>query len=117
MIDDRTAYHVFLTPEGDSKGLYVTEESPAGFVVRESSGGRSTLAFEYRILARPVDGDGGRLGVAPPLPHETAFLQHGSARSATAAEPLDPFARLKLKLGPAAYARTLKAARLVQADP
>ncbi len=117
VIDERNAYHVFLTPEGDSKGLYVTEKTPAGFVVRESSGGRSTLSFEYRILAKPADENGVRLAIAPPLPHAESPMQRGRARNATATEPLDPFARLKQKLGPAAYARALKAARLVETAP
>jgi hypothetical protein len=46
-----SAYDVFLTPGGDSKGLYFTNRSPAGFEVHESGGGRSNLAFSYRIVA------------------------------------------------------------------
>jgi hypothetical protein len=45
-------YHVFLTPRGDSKGLYVSRTTPTSFEVRESGSGRSTLAFDYRIVAR-----------------------------------------------------------------
>jgi len=45
-------YHVFLTPKGDCKGLYVTNESPTGFGVRELSGGTSSIAFDYRIMAK-----------------------------------------------------------------
>jgi hypothetical protein len=45
-------YHVFLTPKGDSKGLYVSNETAAGFEVHESGGGRSAIAFDYRIVAR-----------------------------------------------------------------
>lgn len=44
-------YHVFLTPQGDCRGLYVTRKTPTGFDVRELGGGRSTVAFEYRIVA------------------------------------------------------------------
>jgi hypothetical protein len=51
MIDDG-GYQVFLTPNGDNRGLYVTEKTPGSFVVRESQGGHSTLAFDYRIVAR-----------------------------------------------------------------
>lgn len=46
------AYEVFLTPKGDSRGLYVTGETTTSFVVRESQGGHSTLAFDYRIVAK-----------------------------------------------------------------
>jgi hypothetical protein len=45
-------YHVFLTPNGDSKGLYVVAKTATGFEVRESGGGTSTLAFDYRIVAK-----------------------------------------------------------------
>lgn len=45
-------YHVFLTPNGDSKGLYVTSKGPNGFEVRESNGGSSSIAFDYRIVAK-----------------------------------------------------------------
>jgi hypothetical protein len=65
---DRTAgYYVFLTPLGDTKGLFVSEKTPAGFQVRETQGGRSTIAFDYRIVARPLDAAGGRLPIAPEM--------------------------------------------------
>jgi hypothetical protein len=47
-----TDYHVFLTPNGDSKGLYIASKTATSFVVRESGSGRSTLAFDYRIVAK-----------------------------------------------------------------
>jgi hypothetical protein len=45
-------YHVFLTPSGDSNGLYVARKTAAGFEVREHGGGSSSVAFDYRIVAR-----------------------------------------------------------------
>lgn len=45
-------YHVFLTPKGDCKGLYIAKESPTSFVVRELAGGVSSIAFDYRIMAK-----------------------------------------------------------------
>ncbi len=45
-------YHVFLTPNGDCKGLYVTQKSPVSFVVRELGGGTSSIGFDYRIMAK-----------------------------------------------------------------
>jgi hypothetical protein len=47
-------YHVFLTPNGDCKGLYVSQKSPTSFVVRELGGGHSSIAFDYRIMAKRV---------------------------------------------------------------
>ena len=46
-------YLVFTTGRGDNRGLYVSNATPNGFDVHESSGGRSTLAFDYRIVAHP----------------------------------------------------------------
>jgi hypothetical protein len=46
------AYHVFLTPNGDCKGLYVASKSGSGFVVRELGGGASNVSFDYRIVAK-----------------------------------------------------------------
>jgi hypothetical protein len=45
-------YHVFLTPNGDCKGLYVAQKSATSFVVRELGGGTSNIAFDYRIMAK-----------------------------------------------------------------
>ena len=53
VIDQRANYSVFVTPEGDNRGLYVTGKTTRGFSVRESQGGRSTLPFSYRIVAQP----------------------------------------------------------------
>ncbi|MBD5604009.1 MAG: hypothetical protein IAI48_02810 [Candidatus Eremiobacteraeota bacterium] len=53
-IDTSTPYRVFLTPAGDSRGLYVASRNMAGFVVRESQGGHSSMSFDYRIVASPM---------------------------------------------------------------
>src|SRR5260370_30660189 len=45
-------YQVFLTPNGDCKGLYASEKTPTSFVVRELGSGTSSIAFDYRILAK-----------------------------------------------------------------
>jgi hypothetical protein len=50
-VDLEGEYHVFLTPLGDSNGLYVTNKTATGFAVRESGGGSSSIAFDYRIAA------------------------------------------------------------------
>ena len=49
------AYQVFLTPEGDCKGLYVSAKSNSGFEVRELQGGTATLNFNFRIIAKRKD--------------------------------------------------------------
>ena len=52
IVNTGVAYHVFLTPNGDSKGLYVTSRGTNSFEVRESSGGTSNMSFDYRIVAK-----------------------------------------------------------------
>jgi hypothetical protein len=51
-VNTDTDYHVFLTPNGDSRGLYVTQKTAVSFEVREQGGGTSSVAFDYRIVAR-----------------------------------------------------------------
>src|SRR5262245_5597905 len=48
-------YHVFVTPEGDCRGVFVSNKIATGFEVRELQGGTSNVAFSYRIVARRKD--------------------------------------------------------------
>lgn len=48
-------YHVFVTPYGNSAGLFVTNRSATGFSVREQNNGASNLTFSYRIVAKRKD--------------------------------------------------------------
>ena len=61
-------YHVFLTPLGDCNGLYVTNKTATGFEVRELNGGTSSVAFDYRIVAKRVGYEGARMEVVPASP-------------------------------------------------
>jgi hypothetical protein len=45
------AYRVFPVPNGDCKGLYVTNKSANSFEVRELGNGISNIRFDYRITA------------------------------------------------------------------
>lgn len=66
-------YHVFLTPYGESNGLYVADRSRTGFRVREQNRGTSHVAFSYRIVALRKDVAPTRLEKfkAPaPYPHD-----------------------------------------------
>jgi hypothetical protein len=51
-VNTAVEYRVFLTPKGDCEGLYVTNETPAGFEVHELRGGRSSVTFDYKIVAK-----------------------------------------------------------------
>jgi hypothetical protein len=68
-IDRTRSYLVFITPEGDSHGLFVATKSASGFTVRESMGGHSTLAFQYRIVAHPYGDNSTRLSAVVTKPH------------------------------------------------
>jgi hypothetical protein len=50
-IDD-DSYHVFLTPEGDTSGLYVSGRDARAFTVREQQNGTSSAWFSYRVVAK-----------------------------------------------------------------
>jgi hypothetical protein len=52
-VERGSRYLVFITPEGDNRGLYVIDKAMTGFDVRESQEGRSNIAFSYRIVATP----------------------------------------------------------------
>jgi hypothetical protein len=69
-IDSRAIYLVFITPLGDTNGLYVAQKTASGFVVREH-GGASNIAFDYRIVARPYGSRAPRLPLYT-VPHVEA---------------------------------------------
>jgi len=64
----RGSYHVFVTPCGDSNGLYVTNKTSKSFAVREQLRGKSSLVFSYRIVAKRKDISGRRLAKVKPPP-------------------------------------------------
>jgi hypothetical protein len=51
----RGDYRVFVTPEGDCRGLYIRRKQATSFEVRELGGGKSSVAFCYRIVGRRKD--------------------------------------------------------------
>jgi hypothetical protein len=51
-VNTEKEYHVFLTPNGDCKGLYVTNKNASSFEVRELNSGKSEIEFSYRIVAK-----------------------------------------------------------------
>ncbi len=60
-------YHVFLTPYGESNGLFVAERHATGFRVCEQQGGTSAVSFAYRVVAKRKNVVAKRLArVTPP---------------------------------------------------
>ena len=54
-------YHVFLTAEGPSNGLYVGDRTSTGFEVREQGEATSEITFSYRIMTKRTNAGTGRL--------------------------------------------------------
>jgi hypothetical protein len=50
-VNTATNYKVFPVPNGDCKGLYVTNKTANSFEVRELGEGTSNISFDYRITA------------------------------------------------------------------
>ncbi len=68
-IDASRGYQVFLTPNGDTRGLYVSAKYEGGFIVRENEHGRSSVHFDYRVVAHPYGASDvrlPRLSIKPP---------------------------------------------------
>jgi hypothetical protein len=59
--DPNSPYLVFITPQGESNGLYVTDKTRTGFAVRETLNGHSSISFDYRIAAKPFGSSDPRL--------------------------------------------------------
>jgi hypothetical protein len=62
-INRNARYVVFVSPEGESNGLYVTAKTSEGFTVMENAGGHSTIPFGYRITAKPYGVNAARLPI------------------------------------------------------
>jgi hypothetical protein len=56
-------YRVFLTPNGDTRGLFVAQKTTNGFMVRESEHGRDSVTFDYRVVGTALGHAGQRMGV------------------------------------------------------
>ena len=68
-IDPRSPYLVFVTADGATSGsLYVSSKTASGFTVRENGAGRSSVVFDYRIVAKPYGASAPRLPLYEP-PH------------------------------------------------
>jgi hypothetical protein len=65
-------FHVFLTAEAETAGLYVADRNETGFEVWEQRGGDGEVPFSYRVVARRRDIDARRLAAVelPEIPPE-----------------------------------------------
>jgi hypothetical protein len=72
-MNPRRAYHVLLTPDGDTRGLFVARKDTRGFVVREVQGGRGSFAFDYHVYAETLDAANVQL---PPVQRQVQTVRH-----------------------------------------
>lgn len=75
-IDTQRIYQVFLTPGGDTRGLYVANKSPSQFVVREVQGGRGSFSFDYHIYAVAVGKAAERMTLVQPNARPVTAASH-----------------------------------------
>jgi hypothetical protein len=86
IVNTGVKYHVFLTPSGNCKGLYVTNRTASGFEVRELGDGGSNVEFDYRIVAKRAGHESERLGDATAEMH-TMTARHDMMKARLAAAP------------------------------
>jgi hypothetical protein len=73
-------YHVFLTPEGETRGLYVDSRNDRSFIVREQQGGTSSTTFSYRVAAKNTNRQPKRLPVLEESEELTTMLRQTPSR-------------------------------------
>jgi hypothetical protein len=111
-VNTGTEYHVFLTPKGDCKGLYVANETGAGFEVHELGGGGSSIAFDYRIVAKRKGYENIRMAAAVRTQREPHVKSGNGARPArNAAGETRAEALLHPHVAPAGAVRPAPAAK------
>ncbi|HWB63368.1 MAG TPA: hypothetical protein VG603_07660, partial [Chitinophagales bacterium] len=54
-VNTEHALRVFVQPEGDCNGVYVTNKTPDGFDVVELAGGKSNVEFTWMVVANRAD--------------------------------------------------------------
>ncbi|NND62101.1 MAG: hypothetical protein HKN48_02785 [Flavobacteriaceae bacterium] len=60
VVNESHPLKVFIQLEGDCNGVYVTNKTSTGFVVKELQGGSSNVDFSWHIVANRKDGDSNR---------------------------------------------------------
>lgn len=89
-IDASDSYRVFVTPNGETHGLFVATKTAKGFIVREAQAGHANVSFDYRIVATALGQNGQRMG--------TLESSAAAPRAALSVAPKRPQARPGLGL-------------------
>ncbi len=109
IVNTGVAYHVFLTPKGNCKGLFVTNEGTNGFEVRELGDGGSTVEFDYRIVAKRSGHESERLADATAEMHQMTQLRDKLAAKRGTGQPAakralpSPTDKFRVRQGPTSF--------------
>jgi len=79
LMSDKAEYAVFLTPEGECNGLYVSKKEFYGFEVRELNNGKSNIRFSWHVKAIRI-GDEETPVLEEPAPTEPEKREEWTAR-------------------------------------
>jgi hypothetical protein len=86
-VNTQTDYMVIPVPNGDCKGLYVTNKTPTSFEVRELGGGTSNIRFDYRIVVLRKDYENIRFADHTNDPDPSLMMLKRSQTGDSKAEP------------------------------
>jgi hypothetical protein len=99
LMSDKAEYAVFLTPEGECNGLYVSKKEFYGFEVKELNNGKSNIRFSWHVKAIRI-GDEETPVLEEPTPAEPEKREEWTAkrREADIKKEEDRLNRMKQKI-------------------
>jgi hypothetical protein len=99
LMSDKAEYAVFLTPEGECNGLYVSKKEFYGFEVKELNNGKSNIRFSWQVKAIRI-GDEETPVLEEPAPTEPEKREEWEAKRLEAAQKKeeDRLNRMKKKI-------------------
>jgi hypothetical protein len=99
LMSDKAEYAVFLTPEGECNGLYVSKKEFYGFEVKELGNGKSNIRFSWHVKAIRI-GDEETPVLEEPAPTEPEKREEWTAKRRESAQKKeeDRLNRMKQKI-------------------
>jgi hypothetical protein len=99
LMSDKAEYAVFLTPEGECNGLYVSKKEFYGFEVKELNNGKSNIRFSWHVKAIRI-GDEETPVLEEPAPTEPEKREEWTAkrREADIKKEENRLSRMKQKI-------------------
>jgi hypothetical protein len=97
LMSDKAEYAIFLTPEGECNGLYVSKKEFYGFEVKELNNGKSNIRFSWQVKAIRI-GDEETPILEEPAPTEKREEWEAKRREADIKKEEDRLNRMKQKI-------------------